>query len=83
MFNAVAMVMFAEYLMDEGEIDEFITKMNAVSDRTFKNLFVDIHSSSAQEKAIRKFLEPYFDEIVRKREKHHPDVNLLTLAAGY
>ena len=81
LFNAISAVMVTEYFLDESEIDVFIAKMNAVSDRKFSNLFKDIQSSQKQEKTIRSFLRPYFRKIIKKREKYEPDFKLLTAAA--
>ena len=69
LFNAIAMVMFTEYLLDENEISEFVKKMNATSDRILKKLLTDVHASNNQEAVIRKFIKSYLDEIVKNREK--------------
>lgn len=79
LFNAISFLMFIEYLLNESEIDLFIEKMNKTSDRQFKKLFGDILSSKNQEQTIRNFLIPYFDEIVKNREKYNPDYELLSL----
>lgn len=73
LFNAISVVLMNEYLLDEKEMDQFTKKMNSVSDKTFKTLFKNIHSSKEQEKTIRDFLEPYFDEIVKSRERFSVD----------
>ena len=78
LFNAISMVMFAEYLLDESEIDEFISKMNSTSERVFKKLFTDAYASNEQENVFRTFLELTFNEIVKKREKYTPDISLIT-----
>ena len=68
LFNAYSTLLMSEYLLDEAEIDKFISKMNTVSDAEFKKLFQNLNSSSSQENTIRNFLKPYFDEIVNCRE---------------
>ena len=72
LFNAITCLLFNEYLFEEEEIDEFVQTMNGVSTRKFNNLFKSIHASSDQVDTIRKFLEPYFNTIVGKREKYTP-----------
>ena len=77
LFNAVSCEMFAEYLLDESEIDAFIQRMNSVSDRIFKKAFGDIHASNHQIETTKEFLRPYLEEIVNKREKYIPQLDLL------
>lgn len=76
LFNAITLVLFNEYLLDEHEIDEFIVLMNSVTPRKFNNLFKTIHASNEQVKTIRDFLEPYFESIVSKRELFSPELDL-------
>ena len=76
LFNAITLVLFNEYLLDEHEIDEFVVLMNGVTPRKFNNLFKTIHASNEQVKTIRDFLEPYFESIVSKRELFSPELDL-------
>lgn len=77
LFNAFTSLMAAEYLLDETEMDKLTNKLNTVSDRKMRKLFTDIHKASEQEPVIREFLGPYFDEIVREREKYEPKLELI------
>ncbi len=77
LFNAISYIMFSEYLLDENEIEQFISEMNKISDRKFKKLFGDIHASGNQEKTIKDFIIPYLDTIVHEREKYDPNLLLL------
>ena len=68
LFNAIATCVINEYLLDEKEIDDFISKLNSVSKKDFKKLFEEIQSSDKQETVIREFLEAKLDKIVAERE---------------
>lgn len=77
LFNAISVLMINEYLLDELEIEEFVASMNKIVTRKFDKLFKDIHASSEQVQTIRGFLEPYFKEIVSKREKYIPAFDVI------
>lgn len=81
LFNAFTSLMAAEYLLDESEMDKLTSKLNSTSDRKLRKLFTDIHKSPSQEPVIREFLEPYFDEIVKEREKYEPKLELVETLA--
>ena len=74
LFNAVTFNMMNDYLLDETEIDSFINSMNKVSRSKLSDLFKSIHQSKEQINTIKEFLDPYFEEIVSRREKFNPDL---------
>lgn len=68
LFNAIATCAINEYLLDEKEINAFVSELNSVSKKDFKKLFEEIQSSDKQETVIREFLEAKLDKIVAERE---------------
>lgn len=67
MFNAYVSLMIGEYLLDEGEIDSLISRLNEVKQKEFKTLFENLQKSSEQECVVRDFLNPHFEAVIAKR----------------
>ena len=67
MFNAYVSLMIGEYLLDEGEIDSMISRLNEVKQKEFKTLFENLQKSSEQECVVRDFLNPHFEAVIAKR----------------
>ena len=67
MFNAYVSLMIEEYLLDEGEIDSMISRLNEVKQKEFKALFENLQKSSEQECVVRDFLNPHFEAVIAKR----------------
>ena len=61
--------MSVEYMLDDREIDLLVEKLDAVPQKDFKKLMDDTFSADEQEKALRDFLAPVFDEVVSTRER--------------
>lgn len=67
--NALVSTMSVEYMLDDREIDLLVEKLDAVSQKDFKKLMDDTFSADKQEKVLRDFLAPVFDEVVSTRER--------------
>ena len=81
LFNAYTVLLISEYLLDEIEIEKFVSKMNTISDREYKSLFERLNSTDSQEESIRSFLKPYLEEIVKERDCLKIDYKLLNYEA--
>lgn len=69
MFNAYVSLMIGEYLLDEGEIDSLISRLNEVKQKEFKTLFENLQKSNEQECVVRDFLNPHFEAVIAKRTR--------------
>lgn len=72
LFNALVSEMSYEYLLDANEMDMLVKKLDEVPQKDFKKLMDDTFSADEQEKAIRGFLSPMYDEVVSMRERFEP-----------
>ena len=68
LFNAMVPCLSNEYLLDKNEVELLVSKMDSIKDKDFKKLFGDLQKGKNQEKILRSFLTPYFDEIVKGRK---------------
>lgn len=69
LFNAYVSHYVNEYMLIESEIDILLKKLGNVDGKEFTKFFEKVHASKKQEQTIKKFLTPYFEEIVTNREK--------------
>ena len=60
--------MIGEYLLDADEMDKLMAALDKVSQKDFKNLFGGVIKAEEQEKVIREFLSPRFEEITSTRK---------------
>lgn len=68
LFNAVVSCMIGEYLLDAEEMDKLMGALDKVPQKDFKSVFGNIIKAEEQEKVIRDFLCPHFEEITSARE---------------
>ena len=68
MVNAIISIMCLDYLLSQEEVDELIEKLNK-EEKVLKNLVESTTGFKRQYKSIENSLEPYFEEIVKRREK--------------
>ncbi|MBD5499522.1 MAG: hypothetical protein HDR11_17545 [Lachnospiraceae bacterium] len=65
-FNAVLINMSIEYLFEEAEMDKLIEILNT-KEKDIRKLQVALRRSSHQYYDVQKFMEPLFDEVLKKR----------------
>lgn len=68
-FNVYMSQMVCEYMLDEKEIDTFISLLNKIDSKDIKKLIHKYRKSSQQEEVIREFLDPMFIKVIEKRKK--------------
>ena len=68
LFHAVVSCMIGEYLLDAEEMDKLMGALDKVPQKDFKSVFGNIIKAEEQEKVIRDFLCPHFEEITSARE---------------
>ena len=68
MINAVISIMCLDYLLSEEEVDKLIEKLNN-EEKSLKELVKNTTGFDKQYKTIETSLQPYFEDIVSKREK--------------
>ena len=66
--EALLSCMVTEYLLNEKEVDEVVTKLNNVEKGGLKKLIEKTLSAEHQEEVVRDFLAPMFEEVVSRRE---------------
>ncbi len=71
LFNAYVSCLISEYLLNEEEIDDLIKSFDNIAPKDFSALFKDLIKSKNQEQTIRRFLTPYFEAIINKREQFY------------
>jgi len=69
LLNVYMSQMVGEYFLDEKEIELLVKIMNKQDPKVMKNLLYAYRKSSSQEKTIREFLIPIFNQVISKREK--------------
>lgn len=70
LFNSYVCLLSYEYLFTGDEIDLLIKDLEKIDKKSMKKLIEKFISSDNQEKTIREFLEPYYDNIVENREPY-------------
>ena len=68
LFNAIVSCMIGEYLLDAEEMDKLMEALDKVPQKDFKAIFGKIIKAEEQEKVIRDFLRPHFEEVTATRE---------------
>lgn len=69
LFNAMITSMISDYLLDENESNLLLNEISKIDSKELKELFIKIKNSSVQEDTINEILVPYFDNVVKSREK--------------
>ena len=68
MVNAVISIMCMDYLLSQDEVEELIKKLDR-KEKELKDLVINTNSFSKQYESIERELQPYFEDIVGKRER--------------
>lgn len=67
-FNAIVSCMAVEYMLDAGEMDELVAKLDDVKSAEFKALLEETLPAENQEEKVREFLKPKYEEIASQRK---------------
>jgi len=57
-----------DYLLSQDEVEELVKKLDR-KEKELKELVINTNSFSKQYKSIEQELQPYFEDIVGKRER--------------
>ena len=68
LFNAIVSCMISEYMLDDSEMDKLVKRLDKISQKEFKQLFVNTQVADEQEQMIWKYLESHFEAVVSERE---------------
>lgn len=69
LFNAMIACMSSEYMLDSGEMDALVERINKFEGTDFKRLMESTWQSTEQEAVLRIFLSTSFDEIAGERKR--------------